>query len=169
MCIRDSLQDRLIVSPDGEVDENTVVQKLFHEIAPRYGDRTGGYTRIIRLHERRIGDAGSQVILQLVEESSGESRHKAPGQGRRRRRAEKRHAAVKAALKGMAPSEAESADESEEPPADDGPDQVEAKADAEETVADEPVADDAEPAAEESPAEEPSDAEAPDEEQEKSE
>ncbi len=55
---------------DGEGDslDQTIIQKLFDEIAPRYIDRPGGYTRIIRLAERRIGDAGRQVILQLVEE-----------------------------------------------------------------------------------------------------
>ncbi len=77
------LGDRLIVSPDGEVAEKTVVQKLFDEIAPRYVDRPGGYTRIIRLAERRIGDAGIQVLLQLVEESAGD----AAGGSRSRRKA----------------------------------------------------------------------------------
>ena len=39
--------------------------KLFDEIAPKYADRKGGYTRIIKLGARR-GDAAETVILQLV-------------------------------------------------------------------------------------------------------
>ena len=80
------LQDRLIEGGDGEQAGQTVVQKLFDEIAPRYADRNGGYTRIIRLPDRRIGDAGKQVLLQLVEETSARETAE-PGQGSRRRRA----------------------------------------------------------------------------------
>src|ERR1700726_3162816 len=35
-----------------------IIAKLFTEIAPRFADRAGGYTRIIKRHERRLGDAG---------------------------------------------------------------------------------------------------------------
>ncbi len=78
-----------------------LVAKLFDEIAPRYADRPGGYTRIIRLSERRIGDAGSQVVLQLVEEGSGGG---GGGKSRRRRRAAKRHRAAAAAGAAKAPA-----------------------------------------------------------------
>ena len=44
----------------------SVVKKVFDEIAPRYMDRTGGYTRIIRLG-RRLGDGALTVQLELVE------------------------------------------------------------------------------------------------------
>ncbi len=74
-------------------EDKTVVQKLFDEIAPRYADRPGGYTRIIRLSERRIGDAGVQVLLQLVEEAPVEAGKRSAG--RRKHRAAKRHAAAK--------------------------------------------------------------------------
>ena len=43
-----------------------VSNKLMSEIAPRFKDRPGGYTRIIRLPVRRIGDGGDLAILQLV-------------------------------------------------------------------------------------------------------
>jgi len=44
----------------------SVIGKLFSEIGPRYLDRNGGYTRIIRLSKRRLGDNGQLVLLQLV-------------------------------------------------------------------------------------------------------
>jgi large subunit ribosomal protein L17 len=39
---------------------------LFSELGPRYLDRPGGYTRIIHLAKRRLGDNGQLVLLQLV-------------------------------------------------------------------------------------------------------
>jgi large subunit ribosomal protein L17 len=44
-----------------------VVKKLFADIAPRYAERPGGYTRIIKLGKRQ-GDAAEMVLLELVEE-----------------------------------------------------------------------------------------------------
>ena len=89
------LQDRGICDADGEDAGKTVVQKLFDEIAPRYADRPGGYTRIVRLHDRRIGDAGQEVLLQLVEEF-GSATAEDRASSRRRSRAERRHEAVAA-------------------------------------------------------------------------
>jgi len=43
-----------------------VVQKLFDELAPRYEERPGGYTRIIKLGPR-LGDGAEMVLLELVE------------------------------------------------------------------------------------------------------
>jgi large subunit ribosomal protein L17 len=43
-----------------------IVNKLFDDIAPRYVDRNGGYTRLYRLGQRK-GDAAEIVILELVE------------------------------------------------------------------------------------------------------
>jgi large subunit ribosomal protein L17 len=44
----------------------TVAKKLFDTIAPWYVERPGGYTRIIRLGKRRVGDASEIAILELV-------------------------------------------------------------------------------------------------------
>jgi large subunit ribosomal protein L17 len=48
------------------VRKGTVVGKLFSELGPRYLERPGGYTRIIRLSLRRLGDNGQLVLLQLI-------------------------------------------------------------------------------------------------------
>ena len=46
-------------------NDNACVQKVFNELAPRYKDRNGSYTRIIKLKERK-GDNALMVILELV-------------------------------------------------------------------------------------------------------
>jgi large subunit ribosomal protein L17 len=48
------------------IRKGTVIGKLFSELGPRYLDRPGGYTRIIRLSLRRLGDNGQLVLLQLI-------------------------------------------------------------------------------------------------------
>ena len=48
-----------------------VVKTLFDDIAPRYADRAGGYTRIVRLGKHRIGDAADLCVLQLVGNEQG--------------------------------------------------------------------------------------------------
>ena len=45
--------------------DEDVVAKLFDEVAPRYKDRNGGYTRILKLGPRR-GDSAEVVFLELV-------------------------------------------------------------------------------------------------------
>jgi len=42
------------------------VRVLFDEIAPRFSDREGGYTRVIRLAHPRLGDAGERAIIEFV-------------------------------------------------------------------------------------------------------
>ena len=47
-------------------NDTKVVNKIFNELAPRYAERNGGYTRIIKLTERK-GDDALQVRLELVD------------------------------------------------------------------------------------------------------
>ena len=47
-------------------NDDVIVKKVFDELAPRYATRNGGYTRILKLTERR-GDDALMVILELVE------------------------------------------------------------------------------------------------------
>jgi large subunit ribosomal protein L17 len=49
-----------------KVNEPVVLQKLFAEIGPRYAERAGGYTRIMRVGPRQ-GDNAEMVILELVD------------------------------------------------------------------------------------------------------
>ena len=50
---------------DSEGKTIDLTTKLFNEIAPKYQDKNGGYTRIIRLGQRR-GDGAEVVVLQLI-------------------------------------------------------------------------------------------------------
>lgn len=48
--------------------DNDAVDILFNELAERFADRTGGYTRVVRLATVRLGDAGEQAIIEFVGE-----------------------------------------------------------------------------------------------------
>ncbi len=128
------LRDRRLTDENQEFIANesgtdrTVVQKLFADVAPKYADRAGGYTRIIKLPKYRIGDGGDIVVLQLVGEDSIEAEPaSAPRKaaGHRAKRAERRKAfAAKftqtkiesaATPESTATSESEAAAESETP------------------------------------------------------
>ncbi|MCG0276107.1 MAG: 50S ribosomal protein L17 [Thermosediminibacteraceae bacterium] len=48
-----------------EVLDETTVKNLFEKIAPKYNDRNGGYTRIVKIGPRR-GDSSPMVVLELL-------------------------------------------------------------------------------------------------------
>jgi large subunit ribosomal protein L17 len=50
-----------------KINDPAVLAKLFEEIAPRYAQRPGGYTRILRLSGNRKGDNAEMAILELVD------------------------------------------------------------------------------------------------------
>lgn len=58
-----TLNDRRLVLRD--IEDTEVVTRLFDEVAPRYADRPGGYTRIVRVGPRR-GDGTEMAIIELV-------------------------------------------------------------------------------------------------------
>lgn len=47
-------------------NNKTTVKKIFDVLAPRYEDRPGGYTRIVKLAKRRLGDGGLQAEISLM-------------------------------------------------------------------------------------------------------
>jgi large subunit ribosomal protein L17 len=121
------LGDRDVVKyEDGQATKKgTIVGKLFSELGPRYLSRPGGYTRIIRLSLRRLGDNGELVLLQLLGE--GEPVKKERKASGKKGTAKKRKTAAKA--KGG--TQAEAGEEVAEPPKADGDVQDEPKQNAE--------------------------------------
>lgn len=75
-----------------------LVKHIFDNIAPRYKDRKGGYTRIVKLGRRRVGDAGPLCVLQFV--GAEEGPEIGGNLSRRRRIADKRTAFAAKVRKG---------------------------------------------------------------------
>lgn len=67
-----------------------LVQHIMRVVAPMFADRDGGYTRIVKLGKRRLGDGTDLVMLQLVGKEEGPEL--GGGASRRRARADKRTA-----------------------------------------------------------------------------
>lgn len=59
-------------------NNKTTVKKIFDTLAPRYEGRPGGYTRILKLSERRLGDGGLQARISLMTTEAAEPTAPAP-------------------------------------------------------------------------------------------
>ena len=77
------------------VKKGTIIGKLFSDLGPRYLDRRGGYTRIIRLSLRRLGDNGQLVLLQLVGKEEVAKKETKAAKKKRSRQKTKQPAEVK--------------------------------------------------------------------------
>ena len=99
----DALRDRASkffdVPESSEVERNRygelrkapkLVKHIFTNVAPRFKDRAGGYTRIVRLGKHRIGDGSELVLIQFVGAEEGPEIGGRPST--RRRQADKRQA-----------------------------------------------------------------------------
>ncbi|HSQ55256.1 MAG TPA: 50S ribosomal protein L17 [Gemmata sp.] len=53
-------------APPNKKSYDSVLKKLFRELGPRYADRPGGYTRVLKQHYRRLGDAGATAVIELL-------------------------------------------------------------------------------------------------------
>ena len=78
------LRDRIMCDDDSKVERDRygevrkgpkLIRHLFENIGPQFADREGGYTRIVRLARRRIGDGTQLVVLQLVSDERGPEIH----------------------------------------------------------------------------------------------
>ncbi|MEM6553418.1 MAG: 50S ribosomal protein L17 [Planctomycetota bacterium] len=118
-----------------------VVKKLFDEIAPTFADRIGGYTRIVKLSQHRIGDGSDLCVLMLV--SDEDSGPQTGGKGTRKAKANRRMDFAAKLRKGSAAEEAAeaTAEDAEadtvtavaDPPADEAPAEEAAAPEAEAT------------------------------------
>lgn len=108
------LNDRRLVDENQDFIEDgkgprTIIEKLFDEIGPSMSDRNGGYTRIIKLAEWRIGDASDLVQFELVtksEKPKGSARRAA---GARKKRGERKKQFANKALKAKSEKKTEAA------------------------------------------------------------
>jgi len=107
-----------------------LVRHIFENVAPRFDDRSGGYTRIVKLGRHRLGDGGEIVVVQFVGAEEGPEIGGRPSG--RRRQADKRTAFAAKLRKGTAAAAAPA----EEAPA------AEAPVDAAPEAADETKSDD---------------------------
>jgi large subunit ribosomal protein L17 len=94
----------------------SVVHRLIETVAPRFEDRPGGYTRLVHLSRRRLGDASPLAMIQLVGDEEAPTSLTKPKRSARKRRADARYAAaIQAAKARSAEGRAPAADVDSEP------------------------------------------------------
>jgi large subunit ribosomal protein L17 len=103
------LNDRRLTDSNQEFTGQTVVQKLFAEIAPKFAGRPGGYTRVIKTSDFRIGDGGDIVVLSLADERVAPTASARRSAGLRRKRSERKHQFATKALKASKGEKADAA------------------------------------------------------------
>ena len=110
------LNERRIADEDAQ--QPTIISKLFKVLGPRFADRPGGYTRIVRLARRRLGDGSAKAVLQFVDQaiaSTGVRARRTTKSGHSRPTSAKPSAGVprpaaEAAIESVADTESKSSD-----------------------------------------------------------
>jgi large subunit ribosomal protein L17 len=80
------------------VYRETVAKKLFDTIAPWYAERPGGYTRIVRIGKRRVGDASEVVLLELLKSAEQKAKERKEREAREEAKIEAKKKGKRAAL-----------------------------------------------------------------------
>ncbi len=88
--------------------DDSVVKKLFSTLAERYRSRAGGYTRVLKLSDRRWGDAAQMAVLELVDHPEIDRKKKAKASGSKAAQAEQKQtdeAAASSTASGATPKD----------------------------------------------------------------
>jgi len=105
---RDDLHSRRLVARS--IQDRTVVKKLFDSLGPRFAQRNGGYSRILKLGWRQ-GDGAEIALLELLgSEPTFDKTQKKGKKAKRRRTAPEKAAAGQAAVEGAEPAPPETPD-----------------------------------------------------------